>query len=273
MTVFLDTEKDTQTMTNKTAVQKKASENNLLDNLANKANLDPQIFKQTLMATVMPSKTVVTDEQFTAFLMVANKYNLDPMTKEIYAFPSKKGGIQPIVSIDGWIKLINTNPNYNGIEYIDHKNQNDELTAITCKIHRKDHDYATEITEYLSECSRSNETWKQWPARMLRHKATIQAARYAFGFSGILDLDEAQRAQAVDEHQDANIYDASEYKTVQKPLYPESKFKENQTAWRESFTKGKTAESLILAINSKYQLSADQEKAILELETTKELNA
>jgi len=28
---------------------------------------------------------------------------------------------------------------------------------------------------------------------MLRHKATIQAARYAFGFSGIVDQDEAER--------------------------------------------------------------------------------
>lgn len=32
---------------------------------------------------------------------------------------------------------------------------------------------------------------------MLRHKATIQAARYAFGFSGIVDPDEAERIASV----------------------------------------------------------------------------
>ena len=34
---------------------------------------------------------------------------------------------------------------------------------------------------------------------MLRHKATIQAARYAFGLSGIYDEDEAQRMRAAKE--------------------------------------------------------------------------
>ncbi|MGL9722132.1 recombinase RecT, partial [Symbiopectobacterium sp.] len=31
----------------------------------------------------------VTDEQFTALLIVANQYGLNPWTKEIYAFPDK----------------------------------------------------------------------------------------------------------------------------------------------------------------------------------------
>lgn len=33
----------------------------------------------------------VTDEQFTALLIVANQYGLNPWTKEIYAFPDKGG--------------------------------------------------------------------------------------------------------------------------------------------------------------------------------------
>ena len=45
----------------------------------------------------------------------------------------------------------------------------------------------------MNECRRNTDPWKQWPSRMLRHKATIQAARYAFGFSGIVDQDEAER--------------------------------------------------------------------------------
>lgn len=50
-----------------------------------------------------------------------------------------------------------------------------------------------EVTEYMAECVRNTEPWAKWPARMLRHKTTIQAARYAFGFSGIVDPDEAER--------------------------------------------------------------------------------
>ncbi|WP_208431614.1 recombinase RecT, partial [Bartonella doshiae] len=44
------------------------------------------------------------------------------------------------------------------------------------------------------ECAQDNsDPWKKYPARMLRHKATIQCARYAFGFSGIYEEDEAAR--------------------------------------------------------------------------------
>jgi hypothetical protein len=48
-------------------------------------------------------------------------------------------------------------------------------------------------TEYLDECKRDTEPWKKWPRRMLRNKAYIQAARMAFGHSGIYDEDEGDR--------------------------------------------------------------------------------
>ena len=48
----------------------------------------------TLKATAF--KGNVTDAQFNALLIVATKYNLDPFTSEIYAFPSN-GGIVPVV--------------------------------------------------------------------------------------------------------------------------------------------------------------------------------
>lgn len=153
---------------------------------------DTQAFTAVLVDTVMP-KSGATNQQVTAFLMVAKEYKLNPITKEIYAFPGKGGGIQPIVSIDGWLKIINSHPQFDGMEYFDDKDDNGNLLSVTCKIYRKDRSRAVEMTEYMSECRGTTEPWKRFPARMLRHKATIQAARYAFGFSGIVDEDEAQR--------------------------------------------------------------------------------
>ena len=130
--------------------------------------------------------------EIVAFLAIAKQYNLNPITKEIYAF-ANRGGVQPIVSIDGWIKIINSHPQFNGMEFSDHLAADGSLQSVTCRIFRKDRDHPVEVTEYMNECRRSTEPWKQWPSRMLRHKATIQAARYAFGFSGIVDPDEAER--------------------------------------------------------------------------------
>ena len=68
-------------------------------------------------------------------------------------------------------------------EYVDNV-LDGKLFSVTCRIFRKDRTRPTELTEYMSECAGTSEPWKKWPARMLRHKATIQCARYAFGLSG-----------------------------------------------------------------------------------------
>lgn len=154
---------------------------------------DVAAFSEILAKTIMPSERV-RPEQITSFLMVASQYKLNPVTKEIYAFPNR-GGIQPIVSVDGWLKIINSHPQFDGMEFHDELDENGKLLSVTCRIFRKDRSHPIEMTEYMRECSRSTEPWKQWPNRMLRHKATIQAARYAFGFSGIYEPDEAERIE------------------------------------------------------------------------------
>ena len=54
------------------------------------------------------------------------------------------------------------------------------------------------VCEHMSECRGNTQPWKQWPIRMLRHKAAIQCIRYAFGFAGIMDHDEYDRMITVD---------------------------------------------------------------------------
>lgn len=163
----------------------------VLGSLAAHYGMDKNAFVQTVKATVMPSNVNVSNEQLAAFCLVAKQYNLNPFTKEIFAYPSR-GGIQPVVSIDGWMKLINSHPDFDGMTFVDQFVEG-QLTAITCRMHRKNHSHPVEVTEYMSECKRNTDVWKQWPARMLRHKATIQAARYAFGFAGIMEQDEVER--------------------------------------------------------------------------------
>lgn len=163
----------------------------LIADMAGRYNMEARAFQDTLRGTVVPKGA--TDAEFAAFLMVAKEYNLNPITKEIYAFPKQGGGIQPIVSVDGWSNLINSHPKCDGVEFTDALNDKGELVSITCQIYRKDRSRPTTATEYMSECKRDTSTWKQWPRRMLRHKALIQAARYAFGFAGIVDPDEADR--------------------------------------------------------------------------------
>ncbi len=141
---------------------------------------------ETLKATAF--KGPVTDAQMTALLIVANNYGLNPWTKEIYAFPDRNNGIVPVVGVDGWSRIINSHPQFDGMDF----QQDDE--SCTCIVYRKDRNHPIKVTEYMAECRRDGVgPWKSHPRRMLRHKAMIQCARLAFGYSGIFDQDEAER--------------------------------------------------------------------------------
>lgn len=155
--------------------------------MGSRLNCDPAKLHQTLKDTVFKGAT---DSELLALVVVANEYGLNPLTKELYAFPAKGGGIVPVVSVDGWVRMVNDHPQMDGVEFESHKDATGKLDAITCSIWRKDRSRPIRVTEHLSECRRNTEPWKM-ENRMLRHKALMQCARYAFGFSGVTDEDEA----------------------------------------------------------------------------------
>lgn len=174
----------------------KPEQKSVINAIAARYGMEGRAFEATVKASLGLEKA--TDGQFAAFLCVANEYKLNPLTKEIYAFPTKNGGIQPIVGIDGWMNLANSHPMFDGMEFTDIIDSQGCLSAITCSIHRKDRRHPMSVTEYMGECRGNTGPWKQWPARMLRHKAAIQCIRYAFGFAGIMDNDEYERMVTVD---------------------------------------------------------------------------
>lgn len=161
--------------------------------MADKFSVDPTKLLETLKHTVFKGAS---NEELMALAVVANTYGLNPFTKELYAFPAKGGGIVPVVSVDGWLRMMNDHPQFDGIEHQDEHDAKGDLVSCTAIIYRKDRSHPTKVTEYLAECFRNTDPWKM-KHRMLRHKATIQCARVAFGFSGIMDEDEGERLRDV----------------------------------------------------------------------------
>ena len=223
-----------------------------LAQVANRLAVSESELQSIVINTVMPNKgQQVSNDQFISFMAVANEYKLNPLVKEIYAFPAKGGGIQPIVSIDGWLKIITNHEQFDGMEHEDILD-NGQLVAIKCSIYRKDAKRPITVTEYMSECKRNTDTWKQWPNRMLRHKATIQAGRYAFGISGIVDPDEAERIKdATGGEREINPAPASN----EKPVYTQEQFNEKANKMANAISAGrKTPEDFIQIIESQFTL-------------------
>ncbi len=185
----------------------------LITKLAEKFSVDEKSLLEALKSTAFKQKegVTITNEQMLALMVVADQYNLNFFTKELYAFPDKNNGIVPVVGVDGWTRIINDNPNFDGVEF----RTPDEMVTINgsqpcyawieCIIYRKDRTHPTRVTEYLDEVykpgfkgtsreGKAYETkgpWQSHTKRMLRHKAFIQCARMAFSFGGIYDEDEA----------------------------------------------------------------------------------
>ncbi len=177
--------------------------------MAEKYHVEPSKLLDTLKNTVFRGAS---NDELLALVVVSNEYGLNPLTKEIYAFPAKGGGIVPVVSIDGWIRMMNDHPQFDGIDYEFQHDEQGRLVSCTSIIYRKDRSHPTRVTEYLNECRRNTEPWKM-ESHMLRHKATIQGARVAFGFSGITDEDEAAATPGL-----ANARDVTPARNV--PLDP-----------------------------------------------------
>lgn len=185
----------------------------LIKKFAERYSFDETALIDTLKATAFKvNDGVVSDAQMMALLIVADQYSLNPFTKEIYAFPDKKNGIVPVVGVDGWSRIINGHSAFDGMTF-----QSSDVVMtppggkpcpewMDCTLYRKDRAHPIVIREYLDEVYREpfqgnrdgrsyavNGPWQSHTKRLLRHKATIQAARMAFGFVGIYDQDEAER--------------------------------------------------------------------------------
>ena len=174
----------------------------LLEKMAEEYSLDTLKFWEGIKATIAPTKqggAIASDAEIMTFLMVANQYKLNPFLREIHGFVGKGGKVQVIVGIDGWIKMVNRRADYGGFDMLHKLDDKGNLASITCRMKVRDDSVAAgfrtvEMTEYMSECKMpGKEPWEKWPARMLHHKAFIQAARYAFGVTEFMDEDEAER--------------------------------------------------------------------------------
>ena len=204
-------------------------------------------------------KGPATDAQMTALCVVAQQYGLNPFTRELYAFPDRNNGIVPVVGVDGWARIINEAPQFDGMSF----EQDDD--KCTCTIYRKDRAHPIAVTEYMTECKRDAQPWRSHPRRMLRHKAMIQCARIAFGFVGIYDQDEAERI--VEKPIDGVVVEAKAL-----PPMDAERFTTNiNEAWADLVASGKKSpDQIVTAAATRFTLTDEQIQAIRGLATKDE---
>lgn len=180
----------------------------IIDVWARDYNVDPPFLVHALKTTIFkPDKKgrEITNEQLFMLVNICRDYGLSPLTRELHAFPDGDG-ITPVLGIDGWCTMINRNPLNNGVSFrfsetmVEGKYHKPCPEWCECIIHIKGRDYPVVVTEFFDEVYRDVYIdprqpdkkpflgpWQTHTKRMLRHKTLIQAARVAFGYSGLYD--------------------------------------------------------------------------------------
>lgn len=173
---------------------------NLSQRLVGRLALQYGVPAPRLMATlrdtvfkVKKGEQPFSDEEMAAGLIVAEKYDLNPFSKEIYFARNQWGGLLVMVGVDGWAKAINAHPQFDGVEFEEDFDDDGNLRSIWCSMYRKDRGHPTRIREWMHECRGNTGPWKTCPNRLLRHRAYIQCGRVGLGLADISDAEELER--------------------------------------------------------------------------------
>lgn len=154
------------------------------------------VIKGMIISSKNQHGAIATNAEMAVVSSVCAKYDLNPLVSECAAFVSG-GKLSVVVMIQGWYRIVNRQPDFDGVEFEDKLDPNGGIIATTCIMYLKNRSRPVRVTEYLSECRQErSDVWKKYPFRMLRHKAYIQCAKMAFGISEVIDDDEASRIAA-----------------------------------------------------------------------------
>ena len=210
----------------------------------------PEEMKKILKATAFRQKSKknkdgslkpmvdISDAQLYSLLIIADEHGLNPFTKEIYAYPDGDA-IVPVVGVDGWTRLVNQHADMDGMEFVESPHifhyENDKAKPcpswIECVIYRKSRNHPTRIKVHLDEFYRPpfigvnnstsepyiiEGTWQKYTKHMLLVKAIVHCSRFAFGFVGFHDPDDAER---IIEGQAEVIKEDIDLDSYQPPLY------------------------------------------------------
>jgi hypothetical protein len=171
------------------------SEMPIVTEVAKAYGLTSQAFVQAFTDLAMPHPH--TASELIMCILSAREAKLNPLMREIFFKRTEKGEIQGLVKVDGWIKICNSNPNFDGMEFETEKAEDGKIASMTCSIWIKGRGRPTKITEEFAECARGGgEIWLTHPNRMMRNRTLSQCARVAFGISGIMEESEFTQWQA-----------------------------------------------------------------------------
>lgn len=240
-----------------------------------------EVIKGMIISSKNQHGASATNAEMAIVTSVCAKYGLNPLVKECAAFVSG-GKLQMVVMIDGFYKVVNRQPEFDGVTFEDNFDEKGDLVSITCSMHLKNRKHPVTVTEYLRECKDAKSSvWSKWPSRMLRHKSYIQCARMAFGLTEMVDPDEADRIKAserdVTPQQSRGVVDYQALEAEMSACDTQDKLRACCTAIREDMEKRgiwNAEKAIVIEMNGRHKARIEAAAPIeAEFEEVKEESA
>lgn len=128
------------------------------------------------------------ENEVTHMLYLAEKHDLDPLSKEIYLLPFKKDGKKeflPYVSYAGLVKCAHKSGFFDGIEEELVFSDDGKIIGARARIWTKCSNHPTIAMCMMSEYNKGYSVWASMPGAMLMKCAKARAIRDAFNIEGL----------------------------------------------------------------------------------------
>lgn len=150
---------------------------------------------------VLSNAKNVTDDEFKLLMYMANQYQLDVLTKQIWLVKFGEKA-QIYAGRNGFLAIAHRSPHFDGMSHktkiipapirISYRDGNQTkimerefMYEATCLVHRKDMRHPFQVTVTEDEYSTGRDLWFKKPKTMLVKVAESQALRRAFDISGL----------------------------------------------------------------------------------------
>lgn len=162
-----------------------------------------------------------TPDELRMLLYLSKEYGLDPLKKEIY-FIKYAGKSTILTSRDGYLKIANGNPAFDGLESdviyqsdklikrpdgslhleygVDHLAfDKSKLSGAFCSVFRKDRSKATTVFVSIRDYYKKGAPiWEQYTNAMILKVAEAMALKRAFSISGLVTKEEIEDKEAIE---------------------------------------------------------------------------
>lgn len=140
-----------------------------------------------------------TDTELSLLLYQADRLNLDPLQKQIWAVKFADKPALIFVGRDGYLQFAHKSGQFDGMESGTRAEGNTIIGY--AKVYRKDMSHPITVEVDMAEYNKKVGVWSEKPKTMIQKVAESQALRRAFAISGVYspeEMDDTYQGQTID---------------------------------------------------------------------------